>query len=166
MKRHNDLHINFYDDDRKYAIAIYLTYIVLTSLMIIFSNKYYNIVQAELNAAFFLLTVVLIINMMICLWFCIRRKSVHELYCLVTGITTIALLVLEKTIAFCWSDMGLSFGVYLDYISVNVFKLAFLVYRYFKVKMIISEKRRFLNIIKDDRSRGSPLNIKEEIPSE
>lgn len=98
---------------------------------------------------------------MICLWFCIRRKSVHELYCLVTGITTIALLVLEKTIAFCCSDMGLSLGVYLDYISVNVFKLVFLVYRYYKVKTIISEKRRFFNIIKNDVAGGCPAGIKE-----
>lgn len=53
MKRHNGLHVKFYDGDRKYAIAIYATYIVLTFLMLIFSNKYYDMVQAELNAAFF-----------------------------------------------------------------------------------------------------------------
>lgn len=142
---------SFYDDDRSYAIAIYSFYILCTTAMVIFDNKYYTMVQGRLNIIFQTLTWFLVVNMAVCLFFCIRRKCTMELFCLIMGIAAISLLIIEKTLAFHLYSQALSIGVYIDYISIHVFKLAFIIYRFLKVNKIILSNETYSKLLKEGR---------------
>lgn len=145
----NKFELKFYDDDRRYAIVVYLAYILITLCMVLFQNKYYTMVQGPFLTIHNTLTGILIITILISTICCIFRKSMIELITLIIGISAISLLLLEKTYVFFIAPLDLSFGVYIDYVSVTLFKLIFIIYRFLKVNRIIKANKEYIEILKE-----------------
>lgn len=153
-KGKNKLDINFYDEDRRYALVIYSVFGLFTILMMISNNPYYSMVQGSLEPVSMTLTLLLVITVAVCFILCILRKSMAELLVLIMGIIIAGFLLGEKTVAFISFPDKLSIGIYIDYIGINVFKLIFLIYRFLKVNRVIKANKEYQEIIDDFKKEG------------
>lgn len=153
-KKRNKFEIKFYDEDRRYAMIIYVVFGIFTLFMTLFNNPYYTMVQGPFEPIYLTLAIMLVITLGICFVFCLFRKSMAELLMLIMGIVIMFFLLGEKTVCFFSFPKELSPGTYVDYISMNVFKLIFLTYRFFKVNRVIKANKEYKEIIDDFIKEG------------
>ena len=153
-KKRNKFEINFYDEDRRYALIIYAVFGIFTSFMTLFNNPYYTMVQGPFEPIYLTLTWMLIGVLVICFILCLVRKSMAELLVLIIGMVIMVFLLFEKTACFIIFPKELSPGTYVDYISMNVFKLIFLIYRFLKVNRVIKANKEYKEIVDDFTKEG------------
>ena len=135
--------LSFYDNDRKYAIAVYLIYILISLGMIFFANPYYQEVQGPYLPIYTALTSLVIGTISCSTVFCIMRKSMWELFTLSILLITFSLIFIEKTLVFIITPLSLSIGIYIDYMAVTVFKLVFIIYRFLRVNRTIKKNKEY-----------------------